>query len=108
MFQTNVVVKFETNFMFNFFFENLAVCEIMWKNFVQRGRPQMKIWLMLIACWIPTAANIHSGCVILIAVPLQQWLNERASVLRHSIFTVLLLIRYTYNSVMLCITRLGC
>jgi len=28
----------------NFFFENWAVYEIMWKNVVKRGRPQMTIW----------------------------------------------------------------
>jgi hypothetical protein len=30
-----------------FFFENRAVYEIMWKNTVQPGRPQMAIWRML-------------------------------------------------------------
>jgi len=29
--------------MFKFFFENCAVYEIMWKNIVQPGRPQMII-----------------------------------------------------------------
>ena len=28
--------------------------------------------------------QIHSGCVILIDFPLQQWLQERASVLRYT------------------------
>jgi len=37
-----------------------------------------------IVCWIPKASNIHIGCVILIAFPLQQWLHERASVLRYT------------------------
>jgi hypothetical protein len=42
MFQTNVVEGIKTHFVFNiFFFENRAVYEIMWKNIVQRGRPQM-------------------------------------------------------------------
>ena len=37
----------------NFFFsESRAVYEIMWKNIVQRDRPQMTIWRMRIACWI--------------------------------------------------------
>jgi len=32
-----------THFVFNiFFFENRAVYEIMWKNSVERSRPQMK------------------------------------------------------------------
>jgi hypothetical protein len=50
-----------TRFLFDNFFplENLAVCEIMWKNIVQPDRSQMTIWRMFIACWIPKATNIH-------------------------------------------------
>jgi hypothetical protein len=29
--------------------ENHAFCEILWKNIVQPGRSQMKLWLMRIA-----------------------------------------------------------
>jgi len=101
-------VKIETNFMFNIFFENLAICEKMWKNFVERGRPHMTIWFMLIASWIPMAANTHSRCVILIALQSQQWLHECAPLLDHSTLPVLLLIRYSYNSVIRSITRRGC
>jgi len=36
----------------DFFSENRAVCGIKWKNMVERGRPQMTIWRMRIACWI--------------------------------------------------------
>ena len=64
-----------------FFFENRAVYEKMWKNIVERGRPQMTIWRIPIACWIPKATNAHAGCVLLIALPQQQWLHERASML---------------------------
>ena len=39
-------------------------------------------WRMRIACWIPEAKNTHTGCVILITFPLQQWLHYRASMLR--------------------------
>jgi hypothetical protein len=53
----------------------------MWKNIVQPGRPQMTIWLMRIACWLQKAKDTHSE-YILIAFPLQQWLDERASMLR--------------------------
>jgi hypothetical protein len=49
-----------------FFFENLAVYEIMWKNIVQPDRSQMTIWRMHIACWIPKATETHSQYVILI------------------------------------------
>jgi len=52
------------------------------ENVTQPGRPQMIIWRMRIACWIPKATNTHTSFVTIIAFPLQQWLNERASLLR--------------------------
>ena len=42
----------------------------------------MTIWRMRIECWIPKATDTHSEHVTLIAFTLQQWLHERASVLR--------------------------
>jgi len=39
---------------------------------------------MLLECWIPKATDTTSEYVILIAIPLQQWLHERASLLRYS------------------------
>jgi hypothetical protein len=42
----------------------------------------MTIRRMRIACRTPKATNTHTGCVILIAFPLQQRLHERASMLR--------------------------
>jgi len=65
-----------------FFYENQAVYGIMWKNTVQPDRPQMTIWRMRAACLIAKATDKHSVYVILIALPLQQWLHERASMLR--------------------------
>jgi len=56
----------------------------MWKNTVERGRPQMTTWRMRIACWIHKSTNTHSEYVILIAFPLQRWLHERASMLRYA------------------------
>jgi len=53
----------------------------MQKNIVVPGRPQMTIWRMRIACWVPKATNTHLEYVILIAFPLQKWLHERAAVL---------------------------
>jgi len=42
--------KIETHFMFTTSFsENRAVNEIMWKDAVERGRPQMTIWHMRFA-----------------------------------------------------------
>jgi len=46
----------------------------MWKHIVRPGRQQMTVWRMRIACWIPKATNTQY--VILIAFPLQQWLQE--------------------------------
>ena len=49
MFQTKVVEKIKTYFVFsNFFLENFAVYEKMWKNIVERGRSRMIIWRMLL------------------------------------------------------------
>jgi len=56
----------------------------MWKNSVERGRPQMIIWRMRIKCLITKATHTPSEYVILIAFPLQHWLQERASVLRYT------------------------
>jgi len=60
--------------------ESRAVYEIMFKNVIERGRPQMTIWRMRIACWIPKATDTHSEYVILIAFLLQQCLQERLSI----------------------------
>ena len=79
MFQTKAVQKIKTHILCSAtFYENRAVYEIMWKNIVERGRPQMAIWRMHVACWISKATDTHSEYVILIAFPLQQWLRERA------------------------------
>jgi hypothetical protein len=70
-----------THFMFYNFFKKQAVYEIKWKNNAERGRQQTTIWRMRIACRMPKATytHTHTGCVIIIAFQLQQWLNERAS-----------------------------
>ena len=44
----------------------------------------MTIWRMHIECWIPKATDTHSEYVIPIAFPLQQWLHERALMLRYT------------------------
>jgi len=36
--------------------------------------------------------QIHSGCVLFIAFPLQQWLHERASMLRYTYITCLVVL----------------
>jgi len=50
------------------------------ENYVQPDRPQKTLWRLRIARWIPKATNTYSVYVIRIAFPLQQWLQERASV----------------------------
>jgi hypothetical protein len=39
---------------------------------------------MRISRWIPEATNTHLDYVILIALPQQQWLQKRASMLRYT------------------------
>jgi hypothetical protein len=70
-----------TPFLFNAF---LKIChyELMWKNIVELGGPEVTIWCMPNACWITKATNTHSEYVI-IAFPLQQWLHKYDSMLRY-------------------------
>jgi hypothetical protein len=63
----------------------------------------MTIRRMRIAGWIPQATNTHLEYVILIAFPLQEWLHERASILRYTyIACLLLLVRGRDRSVSQC------
>jgi hypothetical protein len=39
----------------------------MWKNIVERSRPQITIWRMRNACWITRATNTHLCYVLLIS-----------------------------------------
>ena len=77
--------------MFNnfFFFENLAVYDVMWKNVVQPDLLQMTTRLMRIACWISKSTNINLEYVTVIDFPLQQWLHERAVLLLYMYFACL-------------------
>ena len=63
----------------------------MLKHIVVPGRPQMTIWRMRMTCWKTKARNTHSECVVIFVFLLQQWLHERASMLRYSKFTCLVL-----------------
>ena len=56
----------------------------MWENIVERDRLRTKKRRMLIACCVPKVTNTDSGCVTLIALPLPQWLHERASMLPYT------------------------
>ena len=84
-----------TNFIFRnvFFSENHAFYEIIWKYVIEPGRPQMTIRHMRVACWIYKATDTHSGCVIRIAFPLQQWFHLRSSMLRCTMLPVCVLLR---------------
>jgi len=44
----------------NVFLEKRAVCEIKLQSLIEPDRPQMTIWPMCIACWIPNARNKHT------------------------------------------------
>jgi len=44
----------------------------MWENVVERGRAQMTIWRVRVACWIPKATDTQSEYVTL----LQKLLHE--------------------------------
>jgi len=84
IFQTKLVKKIKPQILLSIFCvcENRAIYEIMWKNTAASDRPRTTIWLTRIACRETKATNTHSEYVILVAFPLQQWLNERAWILR--------------------------
>jgi hypothetical protein len=44
---------------------------------------QMTIWRMRFARWIPKSTNTHWHYVTITPCPPQQWLHERASMLRY-------------------------
>jgi hypothetical protein len=83
--------KIKTYFLFKNFFLNRAVYQIMWKNIVKPDAPHLAIWRMRMrtACWISKNTNTHAECGTLIVFPLQQWLQERALLLRYTFITCL-------------------
>ena len=79
--------------MFSNFKKNRAVYEIMWRNIVELGRPQMTIQSMRIACWITGCTHTHTHThthkhtleyIIFTAFPLLNWLHDRATMLRYT------------------------
>jgi len=73
---------------------------------VELGTAQMKIWRIRIASWILKATDAHSEYVILLAVPLHQWLHERPSMLRYMYCTLPVLFLLQTEHLKLCgITR---
>jgi len=89
MFQKKFVEKIKTHILCSvtfFFPENRTICEIMWGDNVNPDRTQMKIRSMRFACWINRARDTNSEYVkIIIAFPLQLWLQERASMLLYNV-----------------------
>jgi len=63
-------------------------------NIVERGRPQMTIWRMRIACWLHKATNTHSEYVILISFTMRQELHERALMLRYTYIVCLVFLNF--------------
>jgi hypothetical protein len=71
--------------MFNNFFFRKS-CRL-WENVEKYGTAKQAtddniIRRMRFACWITKSTNTHLACVIIIAFTRQQWLHERASMLR--------------------------
>ena len=59
MLQVNAVenLKIQTLCSIASFPENPVFCDIMWKNIVEPDKPQMAVWRMRIAYWMPKAIN---------------------------------------------------
>jgi hypothetical protein len=81
----------------------------MWKNTVERGRPQMTIWHTHTTCWITKATHTHTPSlnIMFIAFLLQQWLHKHAFMLRYTHITCLLnVLLYLYVKVRLSLRTL--
>ena len=89
--ETKCVQKIETDiFRFiNRFSENLAVYEIIWKKYGASSQATENniIWRLRFACWITEATDRHLEWVIRIVFTWQQWVCERASMLRRTYIT---------------------
>jgi hypothetical protein len=74
-----------THFMFNVLFFR-KTCRL-WDNvekYCKDGQVKVTIRRRRIACTIPKSINTHAEYLILTAFPVQQWLHERASMLRYT------------------------
>jgi hypothetical protein len=90
MFQTKVVEKLDIHILYSVtFFNNRAVCEIMWKKYgisVQATDDNNS------ACALharyqghkQTNKHTHTGCLTLIDFALEQWLHERATTIHYT------------------------
>jgi len=71
--------KTKTHAIFNNFFENPAVYEIIWKNIVEPGRQHITMWLLRSSCWILKSTNTHSEYAIRINFQMRQCLCQHVS-----------------------------
>ena len=85
IFQTKVVEKIKIHVLCSttFFFWNLAICEIMWGNFVELGQVTWQYGACVLHTGYPRLQT-HSEYIILIAFSLQHWLRERVWPLRYT------------------------
>ena len=87
MFHAKVIEEINTQILCSItFFEHHAGYDIMCKTLVTWGRPQMTIRRMRIAIYTITLTISN-----IIVFPLQQWLQDRASMLRFTYIVCLVL-----------------
>jgi len=87
MFRTKVVEKIKTHVLCSIiFFSPRKSCRLweMWKNIVQPGRPQITIWRTRLHAGYLSPKTHTQDIQYLFAFQLQQWLHERASMLRYT------------------------
>jgi hypothetical protein len=73
MFKIRDTEEIKAHFMFNnFYVENRAVFEIIWKSGVDSDRSQKKIWRIRIAYYIPKGTNTFSEYLVWFAFLPQQ------------------------------------
>ena len=81
---SNVVKEIKTHILCSaiFFFRKSCLFLNNGEKYYIDGRPQMNIQHMRIAYWLPMSTNTQY--VIIIALPQQQWLHQRASMFRYT------------------------
>jgi len=62
----------------------------------------MTIWRMRFTCWTTKDTDTHSEYATVIAFPRQQWLRERASVLRYTYIACVVYLKSVYARLPLC------
>jgi hypothetical protein len=98
MFQLKFVERIKTHVLFSIiFFSKIVPFMRQCKKHLKQKRPEMKIWILRIACWILKVKNTHSEYLIRIALPLQQWSHEAPQYCVMRTFPALLSPRFTRN-----------